>query len=182
MSGKKEKAEQTPKTEEILEKDKNAQAEVKTEEVKKEPTEIEKLTEQLNEANDRNLRLMAEFDNYRRRSQKEKDAIYPDAQAETVKKLLPLLDNFERALAMPCSDEEYFKGIKMTYDAFWDTLKEIGLEELGAVGDEFDPNMHNAVMHIEDENLGKNVVAMILQKGYKIGDRVLRYAMVQTAN
>lgn len=147
-----------------------------------EPSAEELLTAQLKEEQDRHLRLMAEFDNFRRRTAKEKESIYPDAVAETVKALLPTLDNFKRALEAPCSDEEYRKGVRMTYDGFMEALKKLGLEEYGTAGDPFDPNLHNAVMHLDDDSLEKNVVAQVLQCGYRIKDRVLRYAMVQQAN
>ncbi|MEG1686758.1 MAG: nucleotide exchange factor GrpE [Angelakisella sp.] len=146
------------------------------------PTMEEQLTTQLKEAEDRHLRLMAEFDNYRRRTQKERESIYPDAVADTVKELLPVLDNFQRALTTDCSDEEYKKGVQMTYNGLMEILKKQGLAEFGEAGEEFDPAYHNAVMHIEDEAKGKNVISQVFQRGYKLGDRVLRYAMVQTAN
>ncbi|MEG2087768.1 MAG: nucleotide exchange factor GrpE [Angelakisella sp.] len=137
---------------------------------------------QLKEAEDRHLRLMAEFDNYRRRTQKERESIYPDAVADTVKELLPVLDNFQRALTTDCSDEEYKKGVQMTYNGLMEILKKQGLAEFGEAGEEFDPAYHNAVMHIEDEAKGKNVISQVFQRGYYLGDRVLRYAMVQTSN
>lgn len=149
---------------------------------KSEPSQEQKLQEQLKEAEDRNLRLMAEFDNFRRRTMKEKETIYPDAVANTVKELLPVLDNFQRALEAPCSDEEYRKGVQMTYTGFMETLTKMGLAQFAEAGEAFDPGLHNAVMHIEDDALGKNVISQVFQRGYKIGDNVLRYAMVQTAN
>ncbi|MEG0754111.1 MAG: nucleotide exchange factor GrpE [Angelakisella sp.] len=147
-----------------------------------EPTAEEKLAAQLKEAEDRNLRLMAEFDNFRRRTMKEKETIYPDAVANTVKELLPVLDNFQRALEAPCQDEEYRKGVEMTYKGLSETLEKMGLTQFAEAGETFDPNLHNAVMHIEDDALAKGVISQVFQRGYKIGDNVLRYAMVQTAN
>lgn len=147
-----------------------------------EPSAEEMLTAQLGEEKERHLRLMAEFDNFRRRTTKEKETIYPDAVADTVKSLLPMLDNFERALEAPCADEEYRKGVRMTYDGFVETLGKLGLCEFGEAGEIFDPSLHNAVMHVEDDTLGSNVVAQVFQRGYRIGERVLRYAMVQQAN
>ena len=146
------------------------------------PSPEEALTLSLKEEKDRNLRLMADYDNFRRRSIKEKDAIYPDAVAATVKELLPVLDNFKRAMETSCSDEEYAKGIQMIYTQYLDSLKKLGLEEFGATGETFDAKFHNAVMHCEDDTLGQNVISQVFASGYKIGDRVLRYAMVQTAN
>ena len=134
------------------------------------------------ELEDRYLRLMAEYDNYRRRTQKERENVYPDAVANTLKELLPLLDNLQRALDTPCADENYLTGIKMIQTGFEEYLKKMGVETFGKAGEPFDPNLHNAVMHIEDESLGKNVVAQVFQSGYRRGDRILRHAMVQQAN
>jgi len=144
--------------------------------------EIQKLKEEKKDLEDKNLRLMAEFDNFRKRSQREKENIYPDAVADTVKKLLPVMDNFERALESPCSDESFGKGVDMIYKSLLDLFAELGVETIGKVGETFDPNIHNAVMHLDDENLEKNVVAAVFQKGYRMGDRIIRYAMVQQAN
>ena len=159
-----------------------------TEEASSEVTEAEHLDpaaeseKKYNELNDRYLRLMAEYENYRKRSSREKIEIYPQATASAVEKFLPIVDNLERARAFECSTEEFAKGFELICQSFVDVLKGIGVEEIGEIGVPFDPNLHNAVMHIEDENLGDNVVSMIMQKGYRIGDRVIRYAMVQTAN
>ncbi len=131
---------------------------------------------------DRYLRLMAEYDNYRRRTQKERANIYPDAVADTLKDLLPVLDNLQRALDTPCADENYITGIQMIRTGLEEFLKKMGVETFGKAGEPFDPNLHNAVMHIEDENLEKNVVAQVFQSGYRRGDRILRHAMVQQAN
>ena len=147
-----------------------------------EPTPTEKLESQLQEEKDRYLRLMAEFDNFRRRSQKEKESIYPDAVADTLKELLPMLDNFQRALAAPCTDAEYKKGVQMIYDGFMEILRKQGLCEFGQAGEPFDPTLHNAIMHVDDDALEKNVIAQVFQPGYKIGDKVIRFAMVQQAN
>ena len=128
------------------------------------------------------LRTAAEYDNYRRRTQKERENVYPDAVANTLKELLPLLDNLQRALDTPCADENYLTGIKMIQAGFEEYLTKMGVETFGKAGEPFDPNLHNAVMHIEDESLGKNVVAQVFQSGYRRGDRILRHAMVQQAN
>ena len=142
---------------------------------------LQEQEEQLKEQSDR-LRTLAEYDNYRKRSIKEKDAIYPQAKADTVEKFLPIIDNFERAMQTECSDEAFKKGIDLIFQAFCKTMKELSVEEIGKEGEPFNPDLHNAVMHIEDDSLGDNVVAQVLQKGYRIGDRVVRYAMVKVAN
>ena len=134
------------------------------------------------ELEDRYLRLMAEYDNYRRRTQKERENIYPDAVADTLKELLPVLDNLQRALDTPCADENYITGIQMIRTGLEEFLKKMGVETFGKAGEPFDHNLHNAVMHIEDENLEKNVVAQVFQSGYRRGDHILRHAMVQQAN
>lgn len=172
-------AENAAQSEETI---KNAEGAPEAPEIPREPTPEQKLTEQLKEAEDRNLRLMAEFDNFRRRTAKERESIYPDAVANTVKELLTTLDNFQLALVATCSDEEYRKGVQMTYNGFMETLDKMGLVQFGEAGEAFGPELHNAVMHVEDEALGANVISQVFQRGYKIGDTVLRYAMVQTAN
>ena len=138
---------------------------------------LEKCEAEKKELEDRYLRLMAEYENYRRRTQKERENVYPDAVANTLKELLPLLDNLQRALDTPCADESYITGIKMIQTGFEEYLKKMGVETFGKAGDPFDPNLHN-----EDETLGKNVVAQVFQSGYRRGDRILRHAMVQQAN
>lgn len=143
---------------------------------------LEKCEAEKKELENRYLRLMAEYDNYRRRTQKERENVYPDAVANTLKELLPLLDNLQRALDTPCADENYLTGIKMIQAGFEEYLKKMGVETFGKAGEPFDPNLHNAVMHIEDDSLGKNVVAQVFQSGYRRGDRILRHAMVQQAN
>lgn len=150
--------------------------------VQSEDDEKEQLQKSLREKNDKLLRVLAEYDNYRKRSQKEKDGIYPQAVADTVSKFIPIIDNFERALELDCPDTEYEKGIKLIYDMLKSILNDLGVEEVGTVGEEFDANIHNAVMHVDDENLGENVIASIMQKGYKIGDKVVRFATVSVAN
>lgn len=140
------------------------------------------LTEKYNDLNDRYLRLIAEYDNFRKRSQKERDEIYPAATAAAVGKFLPVLDNFERAAAFPHGDDEFGKGFDKIYQGFQEVLTSLGVEPIGEPGEPFDPAVHNAIMHIEDESLGENVISQVLQKGYRIGDRIIRHAMVQTAN
>lgn len=146
------------------------------------PSEADVLKEQLAQLNDKYVRMLAEYDNFRKRSQKEKDAIYPRATADTVEKFLPIIDNFERAMSAACSDETFKKGVEMIFQSFMNTLSSLNVEMVGQPGETFDPNLHNAVMHIEDEQYGENEIVQVLQKGYRIGDRVVRYAMVQVAN
>ena len=147
-----------------------------------EPSELEKLQEQYKQEHDAYLRLAAEFDNFRKRSQKEKDNIYQDAKADTIAKILPVFDNLERAVNQPTEDEAYKKGVEMIMSGLREVMKDMSITEFGEVGDAFDPNLHNAVMHTEDESLGENVISQVFQKGFKVGDRVLRFAMVQVAN
>ncbi len=174
----------TEKEQEIKEEleQETQQEETAAAEEAKEPSEVEKLQAELADAKDQLLRKIAEFDNFRKRTQKEKEAIYPQAKADTVEKFVPIIDNFERALACECADPEFKKGIDMIYASFMDVMKQCSVETVGAVGDSFDPNIHNAVMHIEDEQYGENTIVEVFQKGYKIGDRVVRYAMVKVAN
>ena len=156
--------------------------EEQVEETVETPSETDTLKEQLSQLNDKYVRMLAEYDNYRKRSQKEKDAIYPRATADTVEKFLPIIDNFERAMSAPCVDETFKKGMDMIFQSFLNTLKSLNVEMIGEAGETFDPELHNAVMHIEDDKYGENEIVMVLQKGYRIGDRVVRYAMVQVAN
>jgi molecular chaperone GrpE len=134
------------------------------------------------ELNDRYLRLLAEYENYRKRSSKEKIDIYPQATASAVEKFLPVLDNLERASGFERTTEDFAKGFDMICQSFAQVLQALGVEAVGEEGEPFNPDLHNAVMHIEDEALGDNVVSQVMQKGYRIGDRIIRYAMVQTAN
>lgn len=146
-------------------------------------SELENIRAQLSQVNDKLLRTLAEYDNYRKRTQKEKEAIYSDSKSEIIMKLLPIIDNFERAEAAEQPDiETYKKGIDMIFTQLMDSMKSLGVESFGAAGDEFDPNLHNGVMHVEDEELGENVIADVFMKGYKMGDRVLRPATVKVAN
>ncbi len=154
------------------------QEELLTEQVKEETIEITAETK-LSELEDKHIRLMAEYDNYRKRTQKEKETLYPEAVASTVRAFLPVVDNFERALGAQTEDENYKKGIEMTYQNLMDILKKLGAEPFGEVGDAFDPNIHSGVMSVEDDSLPSETVAEVFQKGYKIGDRVLRVAMVK---
>lgn len=131
---------------------------------------------------DKYLRLAAEYDNYRRRSQKEKETIYADGKADTVCSLLPVYDNLERALAAPCTDAGFYKGVEMTMTQLKEIFEKLGVTPIEAAGQPFNPTEHNAVLHIEDESLGENVVAEEFQKGFKLNDKVIRVAMVKVAN
>ncbi|MBQ9980782.1 MAG: nucleotide exchange factor GrpE [Oscillospiraceae bacterium] len=128
------------------------------------------------------LRLAAEYDNFRKRSQKEKEGIYADARANTVAALLPVYDNLERALKAECSDEAFKKGVEMTMTQLKEIFAKLGVEEIECENCPFDAAYHNAVMHIDDEAFGENTVAECFQKGFKIGDKVIRFAMVKVAN
>ena len=149
--------------------------------VKKQKEENKKLQEELDMTKDRLLRLTAEYDNYRKRTVKEKEGIYSDAYVDVLKEIIPILDNLERAVAADGSIEDLKKGIEMTIKGCQDSFIKLGIEEIDASG-EFDPNVHNAVMHIEDENLDKNVIAEVFQKGYKKDDKIIRHTMVKVAN
>lgn len=145
--------------------------------------QVEKLEAELKASKDSHLRSLAEYDNFRKRSQREKDAAYGDAKANTLSLLLPVIDNFDRAAENKTDDiDTYRKGIEMIISQFSDILKRLEVESFGEVGEEFDPNMHNAVMHTESDELGQNTIAAVFEKGYKMGDRVLRFATVQVAN
>ena len=137
----------------------------------------------LAELNEKYLRLAAEYDNYRKRTAKEKDNIYQDAKADTVKAFLAVYDNLERAAnSAGGEDSPHKKGLEMIFTQYKEILKGLGVEEIEAQGKEFDPELHNAVMHIDDENLGENVVAQVFQAGFKMGDKVIRHSIVQVAN
>jgi len=143
--------------------------------------EIKELKEENDSLKDKLLRTIAEYDNFRKRTSKEKESIYTEACADVLKEILPVLDNLERAVAVDGSAEDLKKGIELTKNQFTASFEKLGVEEISSDG-EFDPNFHNAVMHIEDENLGKNQVAEVFLKGYKKGDKVLRHSMVKVAN
>ena len=128
------------------------------------------------------LRLQAEYDNFRKRSAKERENIYTDARVDTVTRFLPVYDNLERALKAETADEAFKKGVEMTFQQFMEVFRKLGVEEIPAEGQTFDPTLHNAVMHVEDESLGENVIVQELQKGFKIGDKVIRFSMVKVAN
>lgn len=149
---------------------------------KKEPSELEKAQQAQAQEHDQYLRLAAEYDNFRKRSQREKDAIYRDAVADTAKKFLPVYDNLQRALKNETADEAFKKGVEMTMTELTKIMEGIGMTPFGATGDPFDPEKHNAVMHVDDETLGENTVAEVFQTGFALGDKVIRFAMVKVAN
>lgn len=156
---------------------------VKDEGTAAEQTLEEKLTAELNETKDSLLRIMAEYDNFRKRSQKEKEAAYGDSKASVIAEFLPLYDNFVRAESQETADlDSYKKGIDMIYNQFGELLKKLGVEEFGEKGDTFDPNIHNAVMHGEDPEMPENSISDVFSKGYKMGDRTVRPAIVKVVN
>ena len=143
--------------------------------------ELEAKTEEAAEAKDKYLRLAAEYDNFRKRSQKEKDGIYSDAVSDTVNEILPIFDNLERA-AIYEDAQKVAEGLAITAKSIDSMLSKLKIERFGAVGDVFDPNIHNAVLHVEDETLGESVIAEVFQTGYRLQDKIIRYAMVKVAN
>ena len=175
-----EKAEAPQPEAETKKEDKKEDKKAKKEK-KEEPKEPDYKAE-LNGANDRYLRLLAEYDNYRKRSQREKDALYADIKADTLLKFLPVYDNLVRALKQPTEDEAYRKGIEMIMTQFCTTMEKLGVEKIEALGKTFDPSLHNAVMHVDDEQKGENEIVEVFQEGFRLGDKVIRFAMVKVAN
>lgn len=179
---KKKEPEQTPETQE-QKAEASQPEEAEKKECAPEETELQKLQKEFEEHKQQHLRVLAEYDNFRKRTANEKSAIYNNAVSDTVKELLPIADNIERALGQEnASAEDMKKGVEMIEHQIQACFEKLGLTEMGKVGEAFDPNLHNAVAHIEDESLGENVIAAVYQKGYKLGDRVVRHAMVQVAN
>ena len=191
---KKAKAEPTPETEQTVPETEAVEEAVKpeAEEPKKEEkpakepkAKAEKepdLKSQLAAEKDKYLRLLAEYDNFRRRSQKEKENIYTDVRGETLKKFLPVYDSLSRALTQTAEDDPARKGLEMIMTQYENALTQLGVSLIEAVGQPFDANFHNAVMHVEDESVGENIVVEEFEKGFKIGDKVLRYSVVKVAN
>ena len=174
---KKDKENKETVTEEVIEET----AQQPAEEVAAEP-EVNPFEEKYNAEHDAHLRLAAEYDNFRKRTIKEKEASYGNGKADAVAKMLPVYDNLERALNQETTDAAFKKGVEMTMAELVKIFTALGVEIFGNVGDQFDPNLHNAVMHIENEDLGENSISAVFQKGFKIGDKVVRFAMVQVAN
>ena len=200
---KEEKKQPAPAADEIKEEVKTEEPEIEAKEADGKKPEAEKAEEkkpeekkgkekkeekkpdlkaEMDTLNDKYLRICAEYDNFRKRSQKEREGLYADIKADTLLKFLPVYDNLERALSTPTSDEAYRKGVEMTMVQFNQTLEKLGITEIPALGEKFDPNVHNAVMHVEDESLGENEVVEVFQKGFKLNDKVIRFAMVKVAN
>ena len=178
-----EKAE-TPAPEEAPKESAEAPAEPETFTVTKEQMEkLEGMAKELSEQQEKFLRLAAEYDNYRKRTAKEKENIYADAKIETLQTMLPVYDNLERALAQfGQEDSPHKKGVEMIFTQFKESLAKLGVTTIEAVGRPFDPEKHNAVMHVEDESAGENTVVEVLQQGFLLGDKVLRFAIVKVAN
>ena len=198
MSKKEKKAEQTaPEQQEPVEKteaqaetqagqqpESEAQTKAESQGESDDPLlkELESLKDQVAQQEDKYLRLAAEYDNYRRRTAKEKDSIWNDAKADAAQAFLPVYDNLERALKQETADEAFKKGVEMTMTQLKTVLEKLGITEIQALGQTFDPNLHNAVMHVEDENFGENTVCEVFQAGFMLGDKVIRFAMVKVAN
>ena len=164
-------------------------AEETAEEIKEETAAAEEVkaeekpaNDEMAALNDKYLRVCAEYDNFRRRSQKEKEAIYGEVRAATAEKFLPVYDNLERALKQPTEDEAYRKGVEMIMTQFVTTLEKLGISPIESLGQTFDPNLHNAVMHVDDEEKGENEIVEEFQKGFMLGDKVIRFSVVKVAN
>ena len=170
-----EKAAEEPKEEKKTDKKEKAKEE-------KAETKEEKKTEAPQGASDAYLRLLAEYDNYRKRSQKEKDSLYADIKADTVTKFLPVYDNLVRALNQGTEDEAYRKGVEMIMNQFCQTLEKLGVTKTESLGQKFDPKFHNAVMHVDGEEKGENEIVEVFQEGFMLGEKVIRFAMVKVAN
>ena len=169
----------TPETEQAAEK----AAEEETFTVTREQmAQMEQLAKMVSDASDKYLRLAAEYDNYRKRTTKEKENTYADAKADTVKEFLGVLDNLERGLAQFDEGDPHRQGMELICRQFLAVLEKLGVTRIEAQGQPFDPQKHDAVMHVEDENVGENTVVEVLQQGYQLGDKVLRFAMVKVAN
>ena len=200
---KEEKKQTAPADDEIKEEVKTEEPEIEAKEADGKKPEAEKAEEkkpeekkskekkeekkpdlkaELDTLNDKYLRICAEYDNFRKRSQKEKDSLYGDVKAETLKKFLPVYDNLVRALAQSTEDEAYRRGVEMIMNQFNVTMEKLGVTEIECLGKKFDPAFHNAVMHVEDEEKGENEIVEVFQKGFMMGDKVIRFAMVKVAN
>ena len=179
---KKEEKKQPETTEELIPEETAEAPQEEPKAAETETKEINPFEEKYNAEHDSLLRLAAEYDNFRKRTVKEKEASYGNGKADAIVKLLPIYDNLERALNQPTEDAAYKKGVELTMNELVKIFTGLGVEIFGSVGDSFDPNLHNAVMHTEDESLGENVIAQVFQKGFKVGDKIVRFAMVQVAN
>ena len=182
----KEKKKQSEPTEEVKtdeKTDEKTENEAECKESSKEESAQSKLEEELKAKNDAYLRLAAEYENYRRRTTEEKTNIYADATAKAIKEILPIGDSIEMALkSVDNAPEEYKKGLELICNQLKTSLEKLNVETFGEVGEKFNPELHNAVMKIEDDSLGENTIAQVFQTGYKTGDKIIRHAMVQVAN
>ena len=174
--------EETEQSDQENESQKEPETKTKTSFFGKKKKEKDKFEQQVEELTDRLKRSMAEFDNYRKRTEKEKSSIYIIGARDIVEKMLPIVDNFERGLAQAPEDDSFAEGMKMIYRQMMTAFDEMGVKPIEAVGKEFDPNLHNAVMHVEDESVGENIVVEEFQKGYTYKDFVVRHSMVKVAN
>ena len=174
---KKEKEQKETPIEETVET-----AEEVVEETAEAAVEVNPWEEKYKAEHDSHLRLAAEYDNFRKRTVKEKEASYGNGKSDAVAKMLPIYDNLERALNQPTEDAAYKKGVELTMNELTKIFTSLGVEVFGNVGDPFDPNLHNAVMHIDSEELEENTISQVFQKGFKIGEKIVRFAMVQVAN
>jgi len=165
---KKEKKQETP-VEEVVEEVAEA-------------VEVNPFEEKYNAEHDARLRLAAEYENYRKRTAVEKESSYANGKADTIEKFLPVYDNLSRAMAQETADAAYKKGVEMTLNELVKILTAMGVEIIGQVGDQFDPNLHNAIMHTEDESVEENTITQVFQQGFKMGEKIIRFAMVQVAN
>ena len=181
-----EETAQAEETEQPVQEEEESQKEpetkTKTSFFGKKKKEKDKFEQQIEELTDRLKRSMAEFDNYRKRTEKEKSSMYIIGARDIVEKMLPIVDNFERGLAQAPEDDPFAEGMKMIYKQMMTAFDEMGVKPIEAVGKEFDPNLHNAVMHVEDESVGENIVVEEFQKGYTYKDFVVRHSMVKVAN
>ena len=177
----KNKQTETPAEEEILEEQTAGEQAEQTAEPQEEHPQEEAAQEQPPQ-DDKYLRLAAEYDNYRKRTAKEKESLWTNAKADTAAAFLPVYDNLERAIKQETADEAYKKGVEMTMNQLKEVFAKLGITEIPALGEKFDPNLHNAVMHIDDENFEENTVSQVFQAGFRCGDKVIRFAMVQVAN
>ena len=181
MAKKDKQIQQEPAAEETVETPDISEETPETPETAEVP-EVNPWEEKYNAERDAHLRVAAEFDNFRKRTVKEKEASYGNGKADAIAKMLPIYDNLERALNQPTEDAAYKKGVEMTRNELVKIFTSLGVEIFGNVGDAFDPNIHNAIMHTEDESVAENTITMVFQKGIKMGEKIVRFAMVQVAN
>lgn len=182
MGKKKENENIAPDTEQVEEATTSAETQEAPETAEESEVVVDQSAQLLAAAEDKYLRLAAEYDNFRKRSTKEKEAAWTDAKANTAAAFLPVYDNLERALKAPCSDEAFLKGVEMTMNQLKEVLSKLGIEEIPALGEKFDPNCHNAVMHVDDDSVEENTIVEVFQAGFKSGEKIVRFSMVKVAN